>query len=54
MPDQSMLTTRYTHRAIRFIKQNRDQPFFIYLAHAMPHVYLYVSDKFNRKSDPGL
>ena len=54
MPDQTMLTTRYTERAIRFINQNRDQPFFIYLAHAMPHVYLYVSDKFKGKSERGL
>ncbi|HJN13035.1 MAG TPA: sulfatase [Pirellulaceae bacterium] len=54
MPDQSMLTTRYTQRAIRFIKQNRDKPFFIYLAHAMPHVYLYASEKFKGKSERGL
>ncbi len=54
MPDQSTLTTRYTVRAIRFIEENRDKPFFIYLAHAMPHVYLYVSDKFKGKSERGL
>lgn len=54
MPDQSTLTTRYTERAIRFIKQHRDQPFFVYLAHAMPHVYLHVSEKFRGKSERGL
>ncbi len=54
MPDQRTLTTRYTERAVRFIRENRDRPFFIYLAHAMPHVYLYVSDKFEGKSERGL
>ncbi|MEO1998844.1 MAG: sulfatase-like hydrolase/transferase, partial [Planctomycetaceae bacterium] len=54
MPDQTMLTTRYTERAIEFITEHRDQPFFIYLAHAMPHVYLHVSDKFRGKSERGL
>lgn len=54
MPDQSTLTTRYTERAIQFITANRDQPFFIYLAHAMPHVYLHVSDRFRGRSERGL
>jgi arylsulfatase A-like enzyme len=53
-PDQSQLTTRYTERSIRFIKQHKDFPFFIYLAHNMPHVPLFVSDKFKGKSRQGL
>ncbi|MHC4995964.1 MAG: sulfatase family protein [Planctomycetota bacterium] len=53
-PDQTQLTTRYTERAIRFIDENKDGPFFIYLAHAMPHVPLFVSDKFKGKSPRGL
>lgn len=54
MPDQTLLTTRYTERAIEFMTEHRDRPFFIYLAHAMPHVYLHVSDKFRGKSERGL
>lgn len=54
MPDQTQLTTDYTTRSVRFIEQNRNQPFFLYLAHSMPHVPLYVSDKFKGKSGQGL
>lgn len=52
--DQAAFTTAFTRRTIDFIKQNRDKPFFIYLAHPMPHVPLYVSDKFKGKSEQGL
>jgi len=40
--DQAQLTTLYTERTLRFIEKNRDKPFFVYLAHSMPHVPLYV------------
>jgi arylsulfatase A len=53
-PDQSQLTTRYTERAVSFIEQNRDKPFFLYLAHTMPHVPIFVSDKFKGKTGLGL
>ncbi len=53
-PDQAQLTTRYTERAVSFIERNvaanKDKPFFVYLAHSMPHVPLFVSDKFKGKS----
>lgn len=52
--DQEQLTTRYTERAVKFIEKNKDKPFFFYLAHAMVHVPLYVSDKFKGKSGAGL
>ncbi len=52
--DQTQLTTRYTERAVRFIEKNKDRPFFFYLAHSMPHVPLFVSDKFKGKSQAGL
>lgn len=48
------LTTRYTERAVSFIERNKNTPFFFYLAHAMPHVPLAVSDKFRGKSAAGL
>ena len=53
-PDQSQLTTLYTERAVRFIERHRDKPFFLYVAHTMPHVPLFVSDKFKGKSGRGL
>ena len=52
--DQAQLTTRYTERAVAFIEQHRDQPFFLYLPHSMVHVPLFVSDKFAGKSGHGL
>lgn len=52
--DQTLFTTNFTLRTIDFIKQNRQNPFFIYLAHPMPHVPLFVSDKFKGKSEQGL
>ena len=52
--DQEQMTTQFTERAIQFMERNRDKPFFIYLAHPMPHVPLFVSDKFKGKSEQGL
>ncbi len=54
MPDQTQLTTRYTQHALSFIERNKDRPFFLYVAHNMPHVPLHVSDKFKGKSKRGL
>jgi arylsulfatase A len=53
-PDQTQLTTAYTERAVKFIGTNKDRPFFLYIAHNMPHVPLFVSDKFKGKSEGGL
>ncbi len=53
-PDQSRLTTWYTERAVRFIRKNRGRPFFLSVAHNMPHVPLHVSEKFRGKSQRGL
>jgi len=53
-PDQSQLTKRYTEKAIDFISQNQEKPFFLYLPHSMPHVPLYVSEKFHGKSSSGI
>ena len=51
--DQKNLTTWYTQRAVSFIDRNKDQPFFLYVAHSMPHVPLYVSQKFEGKTELG-
>jgi arylsulfatase/arylsulfatase A len=53
-PDQTRLTADYTERAVRFIERHKDRPFFVYLAHAMVHVPLFVSEKFRGKSERGL
>lgn len=52
--DQRYLTRRYTEKALDYIERHRDQPFFLYLAHSMPHVPLYVSPEFEGKSGRGL
>ncbi|HVM50417.1 MAG TPA: sulfatase [Candidatus Acidoferrum sp.] len=52
--DQNQLTTWYTEHAVSFIERNKDRPFFLYLAHNMPHVPLHVSDKFRGKTERGL
>jgi arylsulfatase len=54
LDEQSELTTLYTERAVAFIKNNRKKPFFLYVAHSMPHVPLAVSSKFKGKSQQGL
>src|SRR5262249_57050065 len=53
-PDQNLLTTSYTNHAIRFIDQHKDQPFFLYLPHSMPHVPLHVSARRRGTSKAGL
>ena len=52
--DQSQLTTWYTERAVQFIQDHDDQPFFLYVPHSMPHVPLFVSDKFADETARGL
>ncbi len=34
--DRNLLTRRYTEESIRFIRENKDRPFFLYLPQAMP------------------
>lgn len=61
--DQSRITQRYTAEALDFIdthrqkspqKLNAARPFFLYLAHSMPHVPIYASPAFVGKSRRGL
>ncbi len=52
--DQTTLTKRYAEEAARFIEQNKDKPFFIYMTPAMPHVPLFASEAFKGKSKAGL
>lgn len=52
--DQSLLTEKYTQRAIDFIRRNRDRPFLLYLPHTMPHVPQFASPAFVGKSKDGV
>jgi arylsulfatase A len=51
---QETLTARYTEEAIRFVKENRSRPFFLYLPYTFPHVPLYASSRFKGTSPRGL
>jgi arylsulfatase A len=53
-PNPARLTTDYTGSAVRFIQENRDQPFFLYLCYSLPHVPLHVSEKYRGKTERGL
>lgn len=53
--DQSILTKTYTDFGTKFIKEHAGKsPFFLYVAHSMPHIPIYASDKFKDKSKRGL
>jgi arylsulfatase A len=52
--DQNTITKRYTEEAIGFIRKNKQSPFFVYLAHSMPHVPLFASENFKGSSMRGL
>ncbi|MEM1324674.1 MAG: sulfatase [Bacteroidota bacterium] len=54
LEEQSQITKQYTKRAVQFITDHKDQPFFLYVPHSMPHVPLYASDDFKGKSKGGL
>ena len=51
--EQDTLTKRYTEEVVRFIRAHKDEPFFVYLPHTMPHNPIHASDRFRGKSDNG-
>jgi arylsulfatase A len=51
---QTTITKRYTDEAIAFIKAHRGEPFFLYLAHNLPHMPLFRSKEFENRSQRGL
>ncbi len=51
---QNTLTQRYTGEIVKFIKENRRKPFFVYYATTMPHAPISASDTFTGKSKNGL
>lgn len=52
--DQKYITKTYTEEALRFIDNHKDEPFFLYLSHNMPHVPIYASEDFLGTSERGL
>ena len=52
--NMATLTQRYTDEALDFMDDKKDGPFFVYLAHTMPHTKLAASKKFKGKSAGGL
>lgn len=52
-PDQASLTERYVEECVRFIRDSRDEPFFLYLAHMYVHVPIYAPQRFLDASDNG-
>ncbi len=53
-PDQTQLTKRYTEEAVRFLRGHRDEPFFLYLPHSMPHIPIFASERFLGRTKRGL
>ena len=53
-PDQAYLTKRYTERALTYIEENKDNPFFLYLPHTMVHLPRFASPAFDGRSNNGL
>jgi arylsulfatase A len=51
---QNRLTERYTAEAVRFIREHKDTPFFLYLPHTAVHVPIHPGDKFRGRSPYGL
>ena len=51
---QEFITKRYTEQALSFIETNKGNPFFLYLAYAMPHLPVNTAPEFKGKSKAGL
>lgn len=54
--DPNTLTKRYTEDAIQFIKEKKDEPFFLYLPHACPgsSTTAFASEEFRKRSKSGI
>jgi len=52
-PDQASLTARYINEAVKFMRANKNRPFFLYLAHIYVHLPIYVQERFLKNSENG-
>ena len=53
LPQQDLLTTKFTEHAVEFIERHADEPFFLYVPHPQPHVPLACSAKWKGSSEQG-
>ena len=54
LSDQGQITSKITSRAVDFINRNKNNPFFLYIPHPMPHQPIAASENFLGKSELGL
>ncbi|MBL9151167.1 MAG: sulfatase [Verrucomicrobiales bacterium] len=52
--DQRTITRRYTEEAVKRIREMKDAPFFLYLAHSLPHIPLFRAPEFKDRSPAGI
>ena len=52
-PDQASLTERYVEECVRFMREQAERPFFLYLAHMYVHLPIYAPEHFLRESKNG-
>lgn len=52
--DQRYTTKTFAKKTVEFIDNHHNEPFFLYLAHSMPHVPIYASEEFVGTSNRGL
>jgi arylsulfatase A-like enzyme len=52
-PDQRSLTERYVEHGVRFIRNNKTKPFFLYFAHMHVHLPLLAAERFVKQSKNG-
>jgi uncharacterized sulfatase len=52
--NQDYLTRDFTREAQSFVRSHKDEPFFLYLAHPMPHEPMHTSEDFRGRSEAGL
>lgn len=52
--DQTQFTGDFADRAVDFIERHRSEPFFVYLAHPMPHVPLFAGEEFAGSTERGV
>jgi len=50
---QRTIVERYTDEAVRFIRESKDRPFFLYLPHNAVHIPLFPGEAFRGTSDNG-
>lgn len=52
--EQFAVTRLYTERAVKFIREHQEEPFFVYIPHTAVHFPLYPAENFRGKSPNGL